>query len=86
MNIIPNHTAMTAAEMGLSPDIISHHELRPMTAKMRLDNYRDRLDAALSAGHGVSCEVVNQFVDANKMVYRTEPNNISRFLRRGGAK
>ena len=84
MHIIPNHTAMTAAEMGLSPDIITHHELRPMTAKMRLDNYRDKLDAALSAGHGVSCELVNQFVDANKMIEK--PNNISRFLRKGGAK
>lgn len=86
MHIIPNHTAMTAAEMGLSPDIITHHELRPMTAKMRLDNYRDKLDAALSAGHGVSCEVVDHFRDATKKVYRLEPNNISRFLRRGGAK
>lgn len=84
MHIIQNHTAMTAAEMGLSPDIISHHELRPMTAKMRLDNYRDKLDAALSAGHGVSCEVVDQFVDVNKMIEK--PNNISRFLRKGGAK
>lgn len=85
MHIIPNHTAMTAAEMGLSPEIISHHELRPMTAKMRLANYRDKLDAALSAGHGVSCELVAQQV-AKQVTEQIKPNNISRFLRRGGAK
>ena len=54
------------------------------TPRQRLNDYYEKLDAALSAGHGVSCEVVNQFVDVNKMV--ANPNNISRFLRKGGAK
>ena len=90
MHIIPNHTAMTAAEMGLSPEIITHHELRPMTAKMRLDNYRDKLDAALSAGHGVSCEVAAQPNNTETVWSHnsvTLPGNaIITFLRRGGAK
>lgn len=75
MHIIPNHTAMTAAEMGLSPDIITHRELRPMTAKMRPDNYRDKLDAWLE----------NAPAEAEVIAKAKDTSNISKFLRKGGA-
>lgn len=82
MHIIPNHSNMTALEMGLSPDILTRHDLRPMTAHVRLEAYREKLDAAISAGHGVTCEVVSKQVSQQV----AKPNNISLILRKGGAK
>ena len=74
MHIIPNHSNMTALEMGLSPDILIHHNLRPMSVDDRLDEYRSKLRRAIKSGHGVTCEVVAKQVE--------KPNNISRFLRK----
>ena len=82
MNTIPNHSNMTALEMGLSPEIIIHDNLRPMTVDDRLDEYRAKLRHAIKSGHGVTCEVVAQQVA--KQV--AKPNNISLILRKGGAK
>lgn len=79
MNIIPNHSNMTALEMGLSPEIIIHDNLRPMTVDDRLDEYRAKLRNAMKSGHGVTCEVVEQQVA--KQV--AKPNNISLILRKG---
>lgn len=82
MNTIPNHSNMTALEMGLSPEILIHDNLRPMTVDDRLDEYRAKLRHAMKSGHGVTCELVTQQVA--QQVAKT--NNISLILRKGGAK
>lgn len=86
MNIIPNHSNMTALEMGLSPDILIHDNLRPMSVDDRLDEYRAKLRHAIKSGHGVTCEVVRR--KANIVIgpitaMTTAPNNISKLLRKG---
>lgn len=83
MHIIPNHSNMTAAEMGLSPEILIHDSLRPMSVDDRLDEYRAKLRHAIKSGHGVTCEVVAMTVPVTPAA--TSLNNISKFLRKGGA-
>lgn len=63
----------------MSPEIITK-DCRPMTPGQRLREYHQKLENALQAGHGVTCELVTEQV-AQQVA---KPNNISRFLRRRG--
>jgi hypothetical protein len=51
-----------------------------MTPGQRLREYQEKLECALQAGHGVTCELVTEQV-AQPVA---KANNISRFLRRRG--
>lgn len=63
----------------MSPDIITK-DCRPMTPGQRLREYQEKLECALQAGHGVTCELVTEQV-AQPVA---KANNISRFLRKRG--
>lgn len=86
---IKGHAAMSAQELELSPEIISRHDLRPLSNDDRYDAYRAKLRHALKSGHGVTCEAVKR-PEAYPLIAipegRTEMTNISRMLRKGGAK
>ena len=74
--------------MNLSTDIITKY-CRPMTPGERMRAYLERREYAMAAGHGVTCELVREptGVPVGKALTTTATvDNISRFLRRGGAK
>lgn len=81
LHLIQNHQSMTAAEMGLSPDIISHFDLRPKSVDERLDEYRSKLRVAIKSGHGVICEMITKATAEVVSEKVDVPNDISAILR-----
>lgn len=81
LHLIQNHQNMTVEELGLSPEIISHFDLRPKSVDERLDEYRSKLRNAIKSGHGVMCDMITT---ASKEVVSEKvdvPNDISAILR-----